>query len=167
MLSPKSKILDEKFEDFTVAYVVFQMSKKKQSLQYRFRTERFSPFKPSLSQCVFLFLSGLKSNLLEILVTKTLLPGFFFPDQCNSNVLFYNGCVSPRKKISIIFSSLASPKEKSNVSVRFLLFFLGQLYSQVTSMILLETSFIADFELTILPTIMQAGLITFTKPSAK
>lgn len=29
MLSPKSKILDEKFEDFTVAYGVFQMSEKK------------------------------------------------------------------------------------------------------------------------------------------
>lgn len=33
MLSPKSKILDEKFEDFTVAYGVFQMSKKKKQLR--------------------------------------------------------------------------------------------------------------------------------------
>lgn len=31
-------------------------------------------------------------------------------------------------------------------------------------MIYLKTSFISHFELTILPTIMQAGLITFTKP---
>lgn len=54
MLSPKSKILDEKFEDFTVAYGVFQMSKKKTitcNIQWQvgFRIERFGTFKVSLS----------------------------------------------------------------------------------------------------------------------